>query len=88
MVMPASYDALVEGFSRKLAEARGNIESKVMTLKETAAEIAATTEGVFIEPVPIIEPTGPELDIIAVTVLQPKRRGRPPGSRNRPKEHK
>lgn len=75
------YDAYIKRAEAKL---RGNISSVKMTEEETAKEIEKSSEGVFIHPIPVIEPTGPELDLIAVTILK-KKRGRPKGSRNKQK---
>lgn len=85
MTTSKDYDQLVEGFRDKI---RGNISSVKLTESECAAEVKAITGAVFIEPVPIITPTAQELYVIAATVLQPKKRGRPLGSRNKPKAPK
>lgn len=78
------YDRLVEGFRAKIS---GNVSSVKMTEAETAKEIAEVTEGVF---VPSTTETGPAIPNDSGSVAkegfpQPKRRGRPPGSRNKPK---
>lgn len=70
------YQALVE---KKRAEIRGNISSIKMTESETQAEISQITGGVFDgRYIP------PESEPTQQTNI-PKRRGRPPGSKNRPK---
>lgn len=70
-----AYDDLVEGFRKKIS---GNVESKVMTPEQTQAEIAEVTGGAFYADGPHMLPE----------VIAPKRRGRPKGSKNRPKEVK
>ena len=108
MVMPKSYDDLVERLafaeSRKRNEdlnpsgltykcyicggifpkGSGHVHKVTqMTEEETAAEISQVTEGVL-----HAEPAfSPETAPLA-QAIQPKKRGRPKGSRNKPKESK
>lgn len=94
MVMSLDYEKLVEGFRRKIS---GNIESKVMTPSETAKEIADIQDGAkssFSDDseLAIIETLrGPDLGlkINADGSMEgfpiKKKRGRPLGSRNKPK---
>ena len=67
----AEYTALVE---QKRAEIRGNISSIKMTEAETQAEIAAIVPNYV----------GPNI-MRGMAEVQPKRRGRPIGSKNKSK---
>lgn len=82
MVMPAWYDKLVEAKMHKVTQ---------LSEAETAKEIADITEGVFSS----TTDTGPAIPNDSGTVAQEgtdhlnvvikKKRGRPKGSKNRPK---
>jgi len=87
------YLALVE---KKREELRGH-KHTVMTPEETQAEIAKVTEGaqsIFAEGAIIktadmtIEIQADKAGAITDVSIQPKKRGRPKGSRNKPKEAK
>ena len=69
------YDELVQ---RKL---RGNVISVKMTESETQAEIAKIQDGA----ISTLENEIEDRTVMEVQPIPPKRRGRPPGSKNRPK---
>lgn len=84
MTTTPEYDAIL---ARKMKEreAKGNISSVKMSEAETAKEIADTTEGVFGNGSVVLD----EASAVKVLAPQPKKkRGRPLGSRNRPKDTK
>lgn len=93
------YDQLVQKFldegrcvsrsaARRVAtmtqekEARGNVSSEKLTPDQCSAEIEKSSEGVFNAPMPNFQAT------TELGNVQPKRRGRPPGSKNKPKPPK
>lgn len=69
-----AYTRLVE---KEQAKIRGNVVSKVMTKAECAEEISAIV-GPF-------TPMGPASTGAVPLAVAPKKRGRPLGSRNKPK---
>lgn len=80
-----AYDDLVEGFRKKIS---GNVSSEKMTESECEAEIAAVTEGAFEETRKeeyhrIKEAGFSAIDLDVMPAK--KKRGRPRGSKNRPK---
>lgn len=79
MVMPLWYDKLVEAKMHKVTQ---------LSEAETAKEIAEVTEGVFIEQ-GFTDLTKSEERKALIERAQPKKkRGRPLGSKNKPKDAK
>src|SRR5579871_1384404 len=96
MVMPKSYDDLVDKLGRE-KEARGNVSSTKLTESECTKEVADITGNAFKQPLfapgAVIKTADALIEISAditggttSAILQPKKkRGRPLGSKNRPK---
>lgn len=81
MVMPKSYDAMVD---RKLREIRGNVSSVKMTEVECQAEIAAIQNGATPSPDDL-----PEAPLDTETLPSPKRKGGwPKGKKRGPRKLK